>query len=159
MIPPWQQLRLAVPRVGFVGSDGSMSPIQYRRVRDLLLEYAATQVHHGDTPGADVQLHHLADHLGLWRFVHPASDRGQRAGLALDAVYRVMTYADSLCSIVDAVEALIVVVDRYEVDQLAGPWVAIGRALAAKKPVAIVDHDGTVRSTGSSSGKAPAAPR
>lgn len=130
-----------------------MSPAQYREVRDLLLGYAATQVHHGDTPGADVQVHRLADYLGLWRFVHPASDHGERAGLLLDAVYPVTTYANCLCSIVDATEALIIVLDGHE------PGPAAGRAAASSKVVTIIDQDGTVRSTGSSSGKTPAAPR
>ena len=159
MTPPWQQLRLTVPRVGFVGSGSPMSPAQYREVRDLLLGYAATQVHHGDTPGADVQVHRLADYLGLWRFVHPASDHGERAGLLLDAVYPVTTYANCLCSIVDATETLIVVLDGHEPGPSAGPWAAAGRAATSDKVVTIVDQDGTVRSTGSSSGKTRAAPR
>jgi len=144
MVKHTSPFRLTSASVGFIGASEELNPSQLARIRALLEGFGATELHHGGRLGPDVQVHALADELGLWRFVHPDDDIALRAAFGSDALYPVVSYDSSRAQIVDLSGALIAVPAADEQPQNGATWEIVRRAVAAGKPIVVVGHAGEV---------------
>ncbi len=94
--------------------------------------------------GSDVQVHALADDLGLWRFVHPDDEVAYQADFRSDAIYPTASYADSRVQIIYETGAIIAVPAACERPEDGATWTIVHRAVAAGKPIVVVGKDGEV---------------
>ncbi len=73
-------------RVGVTGSRHKRPEATCQKLRKLLTEWGASELHHGDCVGWDEQAHHIAQSLGLKTIAHPPSDDRFRAHCKADRV-------------------------------------------------------------------------
>ncbi|MEP2955503.1 MAG: hypothetical protein ABJN39_09190 [Sulfitobacter sp.] len=107
-----------------VGVTGSRYPRPVRsvdRLRVLLLEWGATELHQGDCSGWDEQAFEVARALGLKTVAHPPTNDSFRAFTASDVILPPAPYLDRNKTIVRAVDRMIAAPDGPE-RQRSGTW-------------------------------------
>lgn len=123
----------AARAIGFTGSRLGMSPEQKRRLRHLLIIHEATELHHGDCYGADVEAHEIARQLGLRVVVHPPTAKGLRAHCEGDEIRHDLPFLARNHMIVRETQFLIAAPSGAE--QLrSGTWATIRYCRLRHKP-------------------------
>lgn len=141
-----EALPIAATHVGFVGATAGMTSPQLFRVYALLLDCGAVELHHGGRVGADEQVHDLADHLGLWRMVHPATTLHRQGAYTGDMVFSAKADTERYHDIVNAVGVLIAAPRSVEERSGGRTWSTVVYAIKVGRPVVIVGPNGhTVR--------------
>ncbi len=113
------------------------------RLRQLLLDYAPHELHHGDCIGADAYAHGVAQELGITVVVHPPSNPTYRAFCQANAVYPPVTvlperdYLARNHDIVDACDLLIALPSGPE-RLRSGTWATVRYARRVGKPVLVL---------------------
>lgn len=115
--------------VGVTGSRFARPPATIDRLRAYLIEWGATEIHHGDCQGFDAQAHELAIEMGLRTVAHPPIDPRLRAWKAADAVLEPKPYLDRNKDIVCSVDRMIAAPDGPERAR-SGTWATVRFAKA-----------------------------
>ena len=116
-------------RVGVTGSRFPRPDSAASRLRVLLSEWGATELHHGDCTGWDEQAFEVARALGIKTIAHPPTNESFRAFTASDVVLPPAAYLDRNKAIVRAVERMIAAPDGPE-RQRSGTWSTVRFAKA-----------------------------
>ena len=107
--------------VGFTGSRHPRPAETLERLRALLLEWGATEGHHGDCLGFDAQAHDICVELGIRTVIHPPTDARMRAWKTGDVELPEKPYLDRNKDIVLAVQKVIAAPDGPERAR-SGTW-------------------------------------
>jgi hypothetical protein len=134
-------------KIGFTGTRRGMSDAQLVGVEAMLKHMGATELHHGDCIGADVDANALAVFLKMRKVVHPPIDQSHR-GFAdkTDETREPKTHFARNRDIVDETEALIATpwqATRPAPKTGGGTWYTIEYAIKRGKPVYVVWPDGS----------------
>jgi hypothetical protein len=129
--------------VGFTGTQGGMSPMQYHSVRKLLsvLRLTIKEVHHGDCIGSDAHFHDLCTAYPI--IIHPPINESKRA--FCKGATRILPAKDYLSrnkDIVRETEVLIATPSGLTEELRSGTWSTIRFAVKLGKRVIIVLPDG-----------------
>lgn len=116
-------------RVGVTGSRYPRPDRTASRLHALLLEWGATELHHGDCTGWDEQAFKVARDLGLKTVAHPPTNDSFRAFTASDLILPPAPYLDRNKAIVRTVSRMIAAPDGPE-RQRSGTWSTIRFAKA-----------------------------
>lgn len=131
-------------KVGFSGTSSGMTDAQKHSLRGLLPLLEATELHHGDSVGADTEAADLAWELGLRVVVHPPVDQKARANnLNFHEWREPKTHFARNRHIVDTTDALVVAPWSAEKTE-GGTWYTHDYAVKVRKDVYIICPDGTV---------------
>lgn len=134
--------------VGFTGTKLGMTAAQCRAVRELLVTLEASEFHHGDCIGADLQAAQAAVGLDVDIVVHPASDPKLRAFFSVGTVLPEKPYIPRNHDIVDACEVLVATPRQRDEELRSGTWATVRYARKTMKPIVLVFPDGTCEMTG-----------
>lgn len=93
--------------VGVTGSRYARPDHVVRRLLDLLTEWGATELHHGDCVGWDAQAHDVAVLMGIRTVAHPPTDERRRAWCRADTILPPRPYLERNRDIVDCVHLLV----------------------------------------------------
>lgn len=136
-------------RVGFTGTQHGMTKPQLLAVTRIFnLWYNRTKeglvVHHGDCIGADAEFHGIAiQHAAIE--LHPCTIESKRAHCqGADFEHPALPPLDRNGRIVEACEILLAAPSSGIEERRSGTWSTVRRARNARKPVVVVDPDGTV---------------
>lgn len=132
-------------RVGFTGTQQGMTEAQKRTVQNLLVDWRATELHHGDCIGADAQAHAIAKSLKLRVVLHPPTYMSKRAFCVADEERQPLPYLDRNGEIVLETERLIAAPKEYEEQLRSGTWATVRRARKQRRHHAIVLPNGNVK--------------
>lgn len=110
--------------VGVTGSRFDRPSEKVERLRSLLVEWGATELHFGDCNGWDRQSFEVARDLGLKTVAHPPTDPKMRAFCPADVILPERPYLDRNKAIVHAVDRMIAAPDGPE-RQRSGTWSTI----------------------------------
>jgi hypothetical protein len=131
-------------KVGFTGTRHGMTEEQWRTVRMTLIILRATECHHGDCIGADLQFAKLASVLGGTTVSHPPVKRELRAFHMSDQVRAPKTYVARDHDIVDDTDVLIATPKTAHEEPRSGTWLTVRYARKQGKRVFLILPDGRV---------------
>jgi hypothetical protein len=112
----------------------------------LYLEMAfigMTKALHGDCIGADSDFHGIAKSFTEDIEIYPPLDPANRAFCKAEIIHDVAPYLERNKSIVDACDTLVACPETAEEVKRSGTWSTIRYALKQKKPVVIIEPDGS----------------
>jgi len=115
-------------RVATTGSRQSRPDAVCRALRKLLIEWGATELHHGDCIGWDKQAHDVAVSLGLKTVSHPPDIDSMRAYCVADETMYPLPYIERNKAIVLACNRIIAAPDGPERTG-SGTWSTVRMAL------------------------------
>jgi hypothetical protein len=132
------------PVVGFMGTGDGMTRPQTAAVLALLQKLGASEAHHGDSKGAEVQFHGLCLALGLATVVHPPQDEANRGRCQADRIEPALPYRERNHRIVDATH-LLVMAPRQQSGEVvrSGTWETVRYARGLGRRIFIVRPDGS----------------
>lgn len=116
--------------VGFTGSRHPRPADTIDRLRALLIEWGATEAHHGDCVGFDAQAHDVCVELGIKTIAHPPSNPSLRAWKKADLILPPKPYLDRNRDIVNASNKIIAAPDGPERER-SGAWSTVRFAKSA----------------------------
>jgi hypothetical protein len=108
-------------KVGVTGSRHARPDEICLKFRELLIAWAATEVHHGDCLGWDKQAHEIAADLGLRTVAHPPSNPSLRAYCDATEVRDPLPYLDRNKQIVLSCDKLVAAPEGPEKTR-SGTW-------------------------------------
>lgn len=113
-----------------VGTTGSRNPRPDRvcqRFKRLLIEWGATELHHGDCIGWDQQAHRVAVDLGLKTVAHPPNVETLRAFCEADEIRPALPYLERNERIITSTDKIIAAPDGPE-KLRSGTWSTVRKA-------------------------------
>jgi len=121
--------------VGFTGTRHGMSNKQKEVVKNLLVSFEASVLHHGDCVGADSQAHKIAKELKLKICIHPPKNSTFRSFCVGDMLAPAKEYLERDRTIVEEVDALIAApLDETEpAVPSGGTWYTVNYAMNVRK--------------------------
>jgi len=138
-------------RIGFTGTQRGMTPAQLVSVREFLANVEATEFHHGDCIGSDIQAAAIAADLRICTFIHPPLDehkRGRyRSTLVENFICAPLPYMDRNHAIVHDTDVLLATPKTAEEEQRSGTWSTVRYAAKRNKTVVIINPNGEVATT------------
>lgn len=114
-------------RIGTTGARTKRPEDVCQRFRELLTEWGATELHHGDCVGWDKQAHDIAVSLGITTVAHPPDNSKMRAFCCADYVRPALPYLERNREIVLSTVKMIAAPDGPEVAR-SGTWSTIRTA-------------------------------
>ncbi len=137
-------------KIGFTGTRQGMTARQRGVVKAALKDKGATEVHHGDCIGADVEFHALAKELGIRTVAHPPKDATRRAYCEAHEILEPKPFLVRNAEIVEVCDYLIAAPYGYK-ERLrgSGTWATIRMARAIARPHGIAyPGDNTLSTSG-----------
>jgi hypothetical protein len=125
-------------KIGITGTREGMTPYQCDEVRKVLLEHPASELHHGDCTGVDIEVAAIARELGYRIVCHPPRSPEQQGFFGGDEMRKPLGYLERDRNIVDETELLIVVPLQTEWQPKGGTWYTHDYAVKQDKPVIII---------------------
>jgi len=132
-------------KIGFSGTRKGMTS-QQKQVMECLLSKLPkiTFAHHGDCIGADAEFHQACLNIHIAIVIHPPSDNKNRANcIGFAEEMPPAPYLERDRRIVDSTELLIATPAGKE-HLRSGTWTTIRYARKRKKPVIIIEPDGSL---------------
>jgi hypothetical protein len=131
-------------KIGFTGSRRGMTADQENAVTHLFADSGATELHHGDCYGADLQANDLAVHYDMRIILHPPDDPKGRAFCASHESREQKPYLDRNHDIVDETDILIACPNTTKEVQRSGTWATIRYAERKKKDILLIYPSGRI---------------
>ena len=127
-------------KIGFTGTREGMTEIQKNELYHKLVEYGATEFHHGDCVGADAEAHVIA--YGLKIVIHPPEDDSLRAYCESDFILDPLPHLKRNKAIVDQTDVLFATPKEMVEELRSGTWSTIRYANKRGKKVEILYPSG-----------------
>lgn len=134
--------------IGFTGTRNGMTDAQKATVDEIIAREVCgdlTVAHHGDCIGADADFHELARGQGLAVIGHIPVDSSHRAFCKFDEERAPLPYMKRNAAIVWESDLMIAAPPTMEELAYGGTWRTVGLARKAKRLLAIVLPDGSVK--------------
>lgn len=133
--------------IGFTGTVLGMTHLQKLGVRELMMEIAPAEAHHGDCLGSDATFHLFCKLFSVYVVGHPGTDMygrsPKRAYCDVDEWQPALPYLERNSNIVRASQILIATPKLMEEERRSGTWATIRRAREMEKELRIVYPDGS----------------
>lgn len=130
-------------KIGITGTRNGGSAYQLKKLENMLEDFGATELHHGDCVGIDAQAHEIARTLGLRVVVHPPLNPTMRAWCKGDVMREPEEYIQRNHNIVDETDYLFAFPDSPE-HWRSGTWATIRWARGQNKPFILTMPNGPV---------------
>jgi hypothetical protein len=133
--------------LGFTGTQVDMTPPQVRGFIWVIQTFRITRFDHGDCLGADATAHRLVRLYAPWAHIvgHPPINPSKRAFCDVDESRPPKEYLDRNQDIVDEVGWMVATPKEFEMVLRSGTWSTVRRAWRAKRPIVILQPDGSTR--------------
>jgi hypothetical protein len=125
-------------KVGVTGSQQKRPQRTIDRLRALLIEWGASELHHGDCVGFDAQAHEVAVSLGIRTVIHPPENPKARAFCEGDEVRSPLPYLDRNKNIVRETERMIAA-PRGPEELRSGTWSTVRFAKKIGRPGVVLN--------------------
>jgi hypothetical protein len=132
-------------KVGYTGPRTGMTEAQSGQLTIELHQAGATELHHGDCRGGDLQAHNIGRKLGLRIVGHPPTASGLRAFCVCDELREPRAFLVRNRAVVLETELLIATPSGPE-RLRSGTWSTIRYARRMRVPLIIIHPDGHTES-------------
>ena len=134
-------------QIGFTGTQQGMTNAQKASLRVLLTRLAPQIIHSGDCIGADKEFHTMAKFIdpAVFSVGHPPDNNRKRAFCGYNVKKATKPYLVRNREIVAECDMLIACPKKFDEQLRSGTWATVRAARKAKKPIAIIFPDGTIR--------------
>jgi hypothetical protein len=122
-------------KVGVTGTRSGMNDRQMLAVIEFLKTCGATELHHGDCVGVDVEVAEVATVLGIKTVCHPPSKDELRAYHKSTEIRTRLSYLARNRNIVDETDLLLVVPYQDTHQTSGGTWYTHDYAVKKEKPI------------------------
>ena len=120
-------------KIGVTGSRHPRPAHTVAKLRNLLIEKGATELHHGDCIGFDAQAHDVACAIGVKTVAHPPDNDAARAFKNADDVRQTRAYLDRNKAIISEIDFLVAAPDGPEKIR-SGTWSTVRHAKRSGVP-------------------------
>lgn len=128
-------------KIGVTGTRSGMTDAQLSSVALFLFDERASELHHGDCVGVDVEVAELAKKLNYRVVCHPPIKDDLRAYHASDEIREPLSYFARNRKIVDECDLLLVVPYQKTHQTSGGTWYTHDYAVKQGKPVLVFYGD------------------
>lgn len=134
-------------KVGITATSKGATERQLLSLQRLLVDLAASELHHGDCVGGDAQGHSVARALGLWIVGHPPENSKARAFCSCDESRAPLPYLSRNRAIVRETELLIAMPLGFQEELRSGTWSTARFAEKSGRRFIVIQPDGVQRET------------
>lgn len=125
-------------RVGITGTQRGATEAQLTQLRETLIRFGVTEIHHGDCIGVDSEAHDVARALGIRIVIHPPLVETKCGWNEGDDRREPKPYLERNHDIVDETLMLIAVPGEDKEQLRSGTWSTVRYARRLGRPVQVI---------------------